>query len=134
MADIYDRARATATRMLALRSKGGKGAELTIIKASSGGGEYVPGQPVDPGQARFITSGVRIGYENTEIDGTRILAGDVKLLVSPVLATGADTPECSAGDEIQMLGQLYTVISAKPWNYAGLSVGAEIQARGVGNV
>lgn len=120
--------------MLALRSKGGKGAEVTIVKTIPSSGGYEPGKPLVPSESRFVTSGVRIGYENNEIDGTRILAGDVKILVSPVLLSGSDTPDCSAGDVVEFLGQSYTVVNSKPWNYAGLPVGAEVQARGVGNV
>ncbi len=47
MTDIYDRAKASAARMLAPRSKGGKGLELSLIRITAG--EYDPeigGSPV----------------------------------------------------------------------------------------
>ena len=48
MPDIYDRAKATATRMLAPRSKGGKGLELVLRREIIG--EYDPDAPPAPSE------------------------------------------------------------------------------------
>ena len=128
MPDIYDRSKALAVRMLAPRSKGGKGAELTLTKTEKG-----PRDPDTGGSsttvANFIGSGVRETYAQKDIDGSLIKIGDVKFLVSPVLLSGVDMPQPATQDKILFDGKLYTVIQVNPWNYAGLAVGFEVQAR-----
>ena len=127
MPDIYDRSKALATRMLAPRSKGGKGLELVLRRETLG--EYDPDAPPAPGELVVNGSGFREEYDNKYIDGTLIVRGDVKLLVSPVQLTGADMPTPLSNDRIQFDGTTYTVIAVGPWNYAGLAVGFELQVR-----
>lgn len=128
MSDIYDRAKATASRQLAPRSRGGKGLELTLRRIVSG--EYDPETGTSPSTTTdYAGSGLRQSYDLKDVDGTLILAGDVKFLVSPVLLDGSDTPEPQTLDIVLFDGQQYTVQSVKPWNYAGLAVGFEVQAR-----
>ena len=127
MPDIYDRAKALATRMLAPRSKGGKGLELVLRRETVG--EYDPDAPQAPSELVVNGSGFREEYDNKYIDGTLIVRGDVKLLVSPVQLSGADMPTPLSNDRIQFDGTTYTVIAVGPWNYAGLAVGFELQVR-----
>lgn len=127
MADIYDRARATATRMLVPRTKGGKGLEAVLTKTVTP--PYVPGQPNVPEAFSFNVSMVRIGYEIKDIDGTLIQESDTRFLVSPVQLDGSDTPEIETGDSIDFGGETWTVVNCQPWNYAGLNVGFEVQGR-----
>ena len=127
MSDIYDRAKAMATRMLAPRSKGGKGLELVLRRETLG--EYDPDAPSAPSELVVNGSGFREEYDNKYIDGTLIVRGDVKLLVSPVQLSGADMPTPLSNDRIQFDGTTYTVIAVGPWNYAGLAVGFELQVR-----
>ncbi len=54
---------------------------------------------------------------------------DVKLIVSPVRTDGADMSQPKPSDAITFAGTLYQVISVKPWNYAGVACGFEVQAR-----
>lgn len=128
MPDIYDRSKALAVRMLAPRSKGGKGAELTLTRTEKG-----PRDPDTGGSStivtNFIGSGVRETYAQKDIDGSLIKIGDVKFLVSPVLLSGVDMPQPATQDKILFEGKLYTVIQVNPWNYAGLAVGFEVQGR-----
>jgi len=128
MADIYDRSRALAARMLAPRGKGGKGLELVLERTVEG--EY---DPVTGGSASDTTSfhgsSFRDSYQQDDIDGTYIKQDDAKLLVSPVQLNGADMPTPETQDRLIFDGQVYAVISVKPWNYAGLTVGCEVQAR-----
>ncbi|MCI8210762.1 hypothetical protein AUC61_14585 [Pseudomonas sp. S25] len=128
MPDIYDRAKATSARLLAPRSAGGKGLELTLIRTTQG--EYDP----ETGGAsnateRFDGSGLRETYKQSDIDGTRIKQGDFKILISPILLTGEDMPQPRSLDAIVFDGDTYIIQSVDPWNYAGLAVGFRVQAR-----
>lgn len=128
MADIYDRAKASAARMLAPRSRGGKGLELSLIRVTTG--EYDPevgGSPVLTEQ--FDSSGLRQNYRQQDIDGSLIKQGDVKILISPALLDGADTPQPVTLDKIAFDGDTYTVQHVDPWDYAGIAVGFSVQAR-----
>lgn len=128
MPDIYDRAKASAARMLAPRSKGGKGLELSLIRVSTG--EYDPDAGSSPITIeQFDGSGFRENYRQQDIDGSRIKQGDVKILISPVLLNGADMPRPISQNKIQFDGDTYTVQNVDPWDYAGLAVGFSVQAR-----
>ena len=128
MSDVYDRAKASAGRMLGLRASGGKGAAFTLKKTTAGA--YDP----DTGTAGSTTvdyagSAFRDTYKQSEIDGSRIKQGDVKFLVSPLLLDGTDMPEPATLDKVVFDGSTYTVQFVLPMNYAGLAVGFEVQAR-----
>lgn len=128
MSDIYDRAKATAIRMLSPRGKGGRG--LAMILRRTAEGEYDP----STGSAEIIVSeyqgsAFRDVFELKSIDGTLIRRGDVRLLVSPVMVAGGDMPEPAENDQVLFDGATYTVIACDPWNYAGMAVGFEVQAR-----
>lgn len=128
MADIYDSAKAMAAEMLAPRSRGGNGAELTLQRVTTG--EYNPETGESEGGAQdYQGSGLRENYKQRDIDGSVIKQGDVKLLVSPLLLDGTDTPQPQSQDVIMFDGERYTVQNVEPWNYAGLAVGFSVQAR-----
>jgi hypothetical protein len=128
MTDIYDEAKAVAIEMLAPRSNGGMGLELTLTRVTKG--EYDPDTGSSPVTTDlFEGSGFRENYRNSDIDGSRIKQGDVKILVSPVQLTGADMPTPITLDKILFDGDTYTVQNVEPWNYAGLNVGFSVQAR-----
>jgi hypothetical protein len=128
MADIYDRAKAAATRMFAPRSKGGKGLELTLTRTTQG--EYDPATGGStPTVQSFDGSGFRENYKQSDIDGTRIKQGDFKILISPVLLNGSDMPKPESQDRIMFDGDIYTIQNVDPWDYAGLAVGYSVQAR-----
>jgi hypothetical protein len=128
MTDIYDEAKALAAEMLAPRSRGGNGLELSLLHVTDG--EYDP----ETGTGGSVTttfdgSGFRENYSQKDIDGTRIKQGDVKILISPVLLDGTDMPTPVSQDQVRFDGDLYTVQNVDPWNYAGLAVGFSVQAR-----
>jgi hypothetical protein len=128
MPDIYDRAKAASSRMLAPRSRGGKGLELSLIRVTTG--EYDPevgGSSVLTEQ--FDGSGLRQNYRQQDVDGSLIKQGDVKILISPVLLDGVDTPQPVTLDKIAFDGDTYTVQHVDPWDYAGIAVGFSVQAR-----
>jgi hypothetical protein len=128
MPDIYDRAKASAARMLAPRSKGGKGLELSLVRVTTG--EYDPETGTGGATAeQYDGSGFRENYRQQDVDGTLIKLGDVKILISPLLLDGADMPQPVSQDKILFDGDTYTVQNVDPWNYAGLAVGFSVQAR-----
>lgn len=130
MADIYDRGRALAVRMLAPRDKGGKGAEMTLQRRQKGAYDPVAGGSPTAVTVSHAGSAFRDAYEQKDIDGTRIKQGDVKLLVSPDKLDGTEMPVPTTQDQVIFDGKTYTLIAVAPWNYAGLAVGFEVQARG----
>lgn len=129
MADIYDRSRALAVRMLAPRDKGGKGADMTLQRRQQGAYDPVEGGATTV-TVSHAGSAFRDTYEQKDIDGTRIKQGDVKLLVSPDKLDGTEMPVPTTQDQVIFDGKTYTLIAVAPWNYAGLAVGFEVQARG----
>jgi len=128
MSDIYDEAKAVAAEMLAPRSMGGNGLELSLVRVTIGDYDPETGSTPDT-TTQYDGSGFRDTYKQSDIDGSRIKQGDVKLLVSPVLLTGADMPKPVSQDKILFDGDTYTVQNVEPWNYAGLNVGFSVQAR-----
>lgn len=128
MADIYDRSRALAVRMLAPREKGGKGAVMMMQRRQQGAYDPVAGGATTV-TVSHVGSAFRDTYTQKDIDGTRIKQGDVKLLVSPQKLDGTDLPVPTTQDQVIFDGKTYTLIAVAPWNYAGLDVGFEVQAR-----
>jgi len=114
--------------MLSPRSKGGKGAEMILTRKVPGAYDPATGKP-SVTITQYAGSGFRDTYELKNVDGTLIRRDDVKLLVSPVLLTGEDTPRPMETDTIIFDGTAYTVVGVEPWNYAGITVGFEVQAR-----
>lgn len=129
MADIYDRSRALAVRMLAPRAKGGKGAEMTLQRRQQGAYDPIAGGSPTVTVTSHLGSAFRDTYDQKDIDGTRIKQGDVKLLVSPEKIDGSELPAPTTQDQVIFDGKTYTLIAVVPWNYAGLDVGYEVQAR-----
>ncbi|MGQ7956512.1 hypothetical protein ACUTAF_02125 [Pseudomonas sp. SP16.1] len=127
MADIYDRAKAQAARMLAPRSAGGKGLELTLRRTVVG--EYDPDTGSSETITDYIGSGLRENYRMEDIDGSLVKAGDVRFMVSPVLLNGDDMPEPKTLDKVLFDGETYTVQRCDPGDYAGLSCFFYVQAR-----
>lgn len=129
MADIHDRGRALAIRMLAPRPQG-KGLGLVLRKKSVG--EYNPdtgGQDVVWTETNG--SGLRTNYDQQDIDGSYILQGDTRILLSPTAADGSDIPDPSTNDVILFDGSEYNIIRVGLWDFAGVSCGYELQCRGL---
>ena len=125
----YTNVRALAERMIRR-----KGAVLTLTRTAQGA--YDPTTSTTAAATVTIYSGsaFRESYSSKEIDGTRILVGDVRLLISPILRDGSgDFPKpAPSTDVLTFGGQDYTVINPESWNFDGESnVGFSVQARGV---
>jgi hypothetical protein len=78
----------------------------------------------------YTGSGLRTQYKSKDVDGTQIRAGDVRLIVSPVLLDGGDMPAPQPGQRVQFDGgQWYTVQNCSAWDYAGVPIGFVVQGR-----
>lgn len=129
MADIHDRGRALAIRMLAPRPQG-KGVSLVLRKKTVG--EYNPetgGQDVV--WTEYTGSGLRTTYDLKDIDGSYILEGDVEILMSPVMVDGSDMPQPSTNDVIVFDGSSYNVVDVRPGNFIGLDCFYKAHCRGI---
>lgn len=129
MADIHDRGRALAIRMLSPRPQG-KGVSLVLRKKTVG--EYNPdagGQ--DTVWTEYTGSGLRTTYDLKDIDGSYILEGDVEILMSPVMTDGADMPQPSTNDVIVFDGSSYNVVDVRPGNFIGLDCFYKAHCRGI---
>lgn len=129
MADIHERGRALAIRMLAPRPHG-KGASLVLRKKTVG--EYNPetgGQDVV--WTEYNGSGLRTTYDLKDIDNSYILEGDVEILMSPVMTDGADMPQPSTNDVIVFDGSSYNVVDVRPGNFIGLDCFYKAHCRGI---
>lgn len=130
MADIHDRGRALAIRMLAPRPQG-KGLGLTLRKKTVG--EYNPetgGQDVV--WTEYDGSGLRTGFDLEDINGTYILEGDIEILMSPTLIDQkTDMPKPSTNDVLVFDGSSYNIVGVRPGNYAGLNCFYKAHCRGL---
>lgn len=127
MADIHDRGRALAIRLLAPRPAG-KGGPFTLQRVSEE--DYSPGGNTGTGGVtEFNGSALRTMYESKDVDGELIRRDDVKFIVSPALQNGSDMPHPREGDRCMFFGVTYAVVSAKIGNYAGVDCVFWVQAR-----
>lgn len=114
---------ALAARSAALIAANGAPCQLRRAVA----GEYDPGvgEVDDKGTKVFNTKAVRGEFKRSDIDGTEILATDVRLYVAPDLAT---TP--APGDQIVFDGAQYTVVNSRPLKPATVVLLHDVQCRG----
>lgn len=127
-----DRALAMAARMLAPKSRGGKGQEVTLHQPAVAGGYDPLTETTTPGTPAqdHLTSGVTDTFNTFLISQGIVEVDDVKLLLSPLKADGTPTPEPDpASWPLTMGGKPYTIIRVKPTQPAGMNVLLELQLR-----
>lgn len=126
----YDvRARSTAARMLAPKSKGGKGQEVTLTQPAAT--SYDPATDtttvVTPAQDH-AGSGVETKYDARSVAAGLVQAGDIKFLLSPVKLDGSEMPKPEADSwKLTKADGLWTVKLVTPTSPAGNVVMYEIQ-------
>jgi hypothetical protein len=127
-----DRARATAIRMLALKADGGKGQAVTLTRAGTGSGSRnaTTGVYTPAGAATQTGSGIEDVYKAHEIDGTLILSGDMKFMLSPVTSAGADIVEPPLNSTVTYSGKTKTVKAVERVAPAGVVAYYVLQVRG----
>lgn len=133
MANYDVRARAAAGRALAPIAQGGKGQVVTI--STSTPGVFNPATSVTPVVTVVQTgSGVEEAYQARSIDGTLILVGDKKFILSPFNSAGGllTKPEPDKSTVTLADGSLWTVKRVDPLSPAGLDIMFTLQLRGAG--
>ena len=123
MTSLYDRAKALASRLIQKN-----GATLTLSVKTAGAYDPDSGT-IGETVANYSGYAIRTNYDANEVDGTLVRQDDVKLIVSPVKTDESDMVQPKPSDAMTFDGMVYQVISVKPWNYAGIACGFEVQAR-----
>lgn len=123
MASYDQRARATAARMLATKSAGGKGQTVTIALTTTGAYSTSTGAMAAGSTTSQTCSGVEDYYRAGQIDGALIKVGDVKFLLSPLTTSGEAVTVGVAGAVVTYAGgEKWSVIAAEPVSPAGTLV------------
>ena len=117
---FYENVRATAGRLLAA-DKFGRG--MTLRRTTMA---YNPAtQTSTPTVADYAASGVVAEYEDKDIDGTLVKAGDRLIILSAEGLAITPTP----ADKVIVGGVVYSIVRDKPTNPAGVAVVYELQVR-----
>lgn len=134
MADYDLEARADAVAELAPIAQGGSGQTVTLHQPVTDG-VYDPATDTVTGASLADDhegSGVELQYDARSIDGTVILAGDVKFVLSPEKTDGTLMPQPVADvDTLVYGGKTWTIKRVNTLSPAGNIVLFELQLRGV---
>lgn len=132
----YDvRARATAARLLAPISQGGKAQAITLTHTApraydTAAGTTTPVVTTQTGSGvvfeynTFIRSGIR------NEPGSMVQAGDKQLLLSPLKADGTALTAPQVNDTASVAGVVYTITAVAPLSPAGTPIYFECNIRG----
>jgi hypothetical protein len=86
---------------------------VTLTHANEG--VYIPGTgyvPPDPAETTQTGTGAVVDWDSGHIDGTLILIGDKRLLLSPLNAAGAVLTAPALGDTVtDAAGVVYTLVA-----------------------
>ncbi|SFS42336.1 hypothetical protein [Brevundimonas viscosa] len=115
----YTRAAATAERLI---QKFGQTGKLRVETPGSGP-SYDPGEPTITDHDAVMAV---LEFEKSDVDGTRILATDKRILVA---AKGLPVEPSTEHQLLDAAGQAYSVIAVDPLSPAGVPVFYWVQAR-----
>lgn len=132
MSTYDERARAQAIRNLALKSAGGKGAAVSLERLTGSTRDAATLTTVPTYAAALACSGIARAYRGREIDGTRIRAGDVLLLLSPVTVAGVDIGTLGVGSRVTAASKTWRVEGVETVRPADIVVMHKLQLRGGG--
>jgi hypothetical protein len=124
MADIYDRAAALVVRQLRPRPAG-KGAPCVLRVSVPGVRNPATGTTSPPTVTDYPTTGLRTRFAFKDVDGTRVLATDDKILMVPA----PDMPTPKPGNVVIFDGKNHTVINADAADFAGVPIYYTVQGR-----
>lgn len=111
-----------------LRRKGGV---VTLRRVTTGA--YDPDLGAAPTTTtEYDGTGVKVGYEARDIDGTTIQSGDEQLLLSPLQRDGAPMPAPTTADIVAIGASTYTIKSVNKTAPVDVAVLFTLQLRGIG--
>lgn len=118
-----DRAQATAARMLAPKASGGKGQQVTLDLVDQGAYDPTTGATGTGSITRQTGSGIEEHFRSSQIDGSLIMVGDVRFMLSP-LTTDGDLITTAVVDALVEYpdGRKWRVKGAEPFAPAGTLV------------
>lgn len=120
MSEFYDNLAETASELLEEF-----GTDLVLTRVASGAYDPDTGDVTNT-ETTHTGFGAAFDYESRDIDGTKIKAGDQRILIS---VTGMAEPE--ADDRVTVNGKTFTVVRSRTLAPAGVPVVFEVQARGL---
>ena len=124
---MVDYAKTAARADQSLRRKGGIVVLRRVVT-----GEYDPDLGTAPtATTDYEGTGVKIAYEAENIDGTLILVGDQKLLLSPLQRNGQAMPAPTAADLVLFGGASYTIQNVSKTEPVDVAVLYTLQLRGL---
>lgn len=104
-AGFYGRMQKTANRLLI-----GKGQAVILTHTVSG--DYVPGEGITSTTSEQAGTGAITEWDARQVDGTLILIGDKRLLLSPLNTAGAALTAPVLGDTVtDAAGVVYTLVA-----------------------
>lgn len=83
-----DRAQAMAARVLAPKASGGKGQQVTLDVVDQGAYDPTTGATGTGSITRQTGSGIEEHFRSSQIDGSLIMVGDVRFMLSPLSTDG----------------------------------------------
>jgi len=125
MTGFYDRAKATAGRLLAAS---GKGQAVTLTHKTTATYNPSSGLPA-PSTSTQTGAGVEDDYRSWEIDGTVIVQGDKKFTLSPLNSAGSAITVPSVGDTVLIGAVSWRIMSVSPYAPAGTVLYIVLQLR-----
>ena len=102
------------------------GAPATLKRVTAGGYDPATGDTTLPGAAEWTSVGVKLDYEQKQVDGTLIRRGDQRILLSVINMVNPQT-----GDTLAIGADVFNVIESRPLQPALVPVLFDVQVRGV---
>lgn len=113
----YSRSQQTANRLIDRF-----GSTATLKRPNTSGTAY---NPTEGTPTSYTVTVVVQDYRNAEIDGTRVLAGDKKVM----MAKGSLAIEPATSDKLVIGGAEHAIVEVRPLNPGGTVILWELQAR-----
>lgn len=127
---MTDYVKAAARADASLRRKGGAVTLRRELEADHdpdiGGPVPGTGGPVD-----FVGTGVKLNYQQDDIDGTLVKQGDQQLLLSPLQRDGTPMPAPTTADVVLIGSKVYSIASVVDLQPTDTSLLFTVQLRGV---
>ncbi len=129
----YDTAaRNKAAAKLAPVASGGKGQAVTLTGKSRAAYDPATGAAGPASSTDQTGSGLEESYSAREIDGTLILAGDKRFMLSPLDASGAELTPPAPGDVLEYeTGARWRIMACEPFSPAGVVIYSTLHLRGL---